>query len=119
MKKSQNNPRDLKAMLAREVIKMYHSEEDAKKAEEEFNKIFKNKEVPENIEEIKIIEEKINILDLLVKSNLVSSKSDAKRLIEQGGVKINSQPEKDWKKDIEAISGTVIQVGKRKFVKIK
>ncbi|OGZ28098.1 MAG: tyrosine--tRNA ligase, partial [Candidatus Nealsonbacteria bacterium RIFOXYD1_FULL_39_11] len=50
MKKSQNNPRDLKAMLAREVIKMYHSEEDAKKAEEEFNKIFKNKDVPENIE---------------------------------------------------------------------
>ena len=65
-----------------------------------------------------MIDKKINILDLLIKSKLVSSKSEAQRLIEQNAVKIDGETQKDWKKIIEIKKGIVIQVGKRKFAEI-
>ncbi len=113
-----SNPRDKKTKLAKEIVKMYHGEKKAKKAEKEFNRIFKEKKLPTKIPEIKIKKKKLPILDLLVKIKLASSKSEAKRLILQKGVKMDNKVQKDWKKEIEIKKGTIVQVGKRKFVKI-
>jgi len=117
-KKSKINPRDAKARLAREIVAMYHSKKEAEKAEKEFNKVFKEKGLPTKIPGVKINRKKINILDLLVKAKLVSSKAEAKRLILQKGVKINSKIQEDWKAIIETKKDLVIQVGKRRFAKI-
>ena len=113
------NPRQVKEKLAKEVVAFYYGEEKAQKAGEEFKRIFKEKKLPQKIPEIKIKEKKLNILDLLVKVKLLHSKSEAKRMILQGGVKINQKRITDWKTQIEIKKGTVIQVGKRRFVKIK
>lgn len=113
------NPRDAKAKLAREIVSLYHGKPAAQKAEKEFNRIFKEKELPSEIPLIKIADKNINILDLLVKIKLASSKAEAKRLIEQKGVKIDDEIQEDWRKNIPIKSGVIIQVGKRKFVKIK
>ena len=112
------NPRDLKEELAFEITKMYHSQKAAEKAQEEFNKVFKEKELPSKIPEIKIKGESLNILELLMKSKLVNSKSEAKRLIVQKGVKIDGRIQDDWRKIVKIKKEMVIQVGKRKFVKV-
>jgi len=112
------NPRDLKARLGREIVAMYHSKKAALDAEKEFDKIFKKKGLPTKIPQIKIKNKKLNILDLLVKTKLVSSKAEAKRLILQKGVKIDKKIQQDWKAVIEIKKGLIIQVGKRRFAKI-
>lgn len=115
------NPRDAKAKLAKEIVKFYYGEKEAQKAEEAFNKQFRDKETPTDLPMLNVEHKKWNIVDLLVATKLISSKSEAKRLIEQGGVKIDKQRPsiKDLKNLIEVKSGMIIQVGKRKFVKIK
>ena len=112
------NPKNAKTRLAREIVTMYHSKKEASAAEKEFNKIFKEKGLPTIIPEIKIKEKELNILDLLVKTKLASSKSEAKRLILQKGLKIDGKVQEDWKMVVEIKKGTVIQVGRRKFVKL-
>lgn len=111
--------RDQKARLAKEIVKIYHGEKKAQEAEKEFNRIFRDKKNPSDVPEMLIKEKKINILDLLVMASLVPSKSEAKRLVLQGGVKINNETQKDWQKTIEVKKGDVLRAGKRKFVKIK
>ncbi len=112
------NPRDLKAKLAKEIVGMYYGEEASEEAEKEFQRVFREKKLPREITEIKIKEKNVNILDLLVKTKIVSSKSEAKRLILQKGVKIDGKTESDWQKIIEIKTGKILQVGKRKFVKL-
>ena len=119
LKNNKLNPRDAKAKLAYEIVSLYHGKSAAQKAENEFNRIFKEKELPSKIPSIKIADKNINILDLLVKIKFALSKAEAKRLIEQKGVKINDKIQEDWRKNVIVKSGAVIQVGKRKFVKIK
>lgn len=110
--------RDLKAMLAKEIVKTCHGGKSAIIAEEEFNKIFREHALPAEIPEIQISNKSLNILDLLVKTKMASSKSEAKRLVLQRGVKINDQIEDDWKKTIKINSGMIIKIGNRRFVKI-
>lgn len=113
------NPRDAKARLAKEIVKMYHSEKEADEAEKEFENVFKNKEMPSDIPEIKLIETgSLNILDLLVRTKLAASKSEAKRLIGQGGIKIDGKVQTNWQENIEIRKGMVLQAGKRNFVKL-
>ena len=112
------NPRDLKAKLAKEIVKIYHNERLAQKAEKEFNKVFKEKKLPSEIKKVRILEKEINILDLLVKAELVLSKSEAKRLIEQNAVAINSALKTDGQEKIKIKKGMIIKVGKRRFVQI-
>lgn len=111
-------PRGAKALLAKTITSLYYGQALAEKAEAEFEKIFKNKEIPSEMLQVKIAEKKLNIVDLLVKTGLVLSKSEGRRLIRQGGVKINSEVQKDALKIIEIEKDAVIQVGKRKFIKI-
>jgi len=112
------NRRNAKAKLAKEIVTIYHSPKTALLAEKEFEKVFKEKRLPTKIPEIKIKEKNLNILDLLVKTNLASSKSEAKRLVLQRGVKIDRTLKTDWQEIIEIKPGQIIQVGKRKFLKI-
>jgi tyrosyl-tRNA synthetase len=113
------NPRDAKARLAREIVSVHHSKKAAIQAEKEFNRVFREKEKPSKMPTRKLPAQKYPVLDLLVQTKLAPSKSEAKRLIEQGGVKIDSQPIKDWRTEIAVKDGMIVQVGKRRFIQIK
>lgn len=111
-------PRDAKAKLASEIVKTYHGKKDALAAEKEFNKIFREGGLPAEIPQAAVKEKNLNILDLIIKAGLAPSKAEARRLVEQGGVKIDEQTQKDWRKEVEIKKGSVIRVGKRRFAKI-
>ena len=120
--KSISNPKDQKAMLAKEIVRMYHGEKEAQKSEEEFNQTFKQGELPSEIKVFKTDKKTYPILDLLFDSELAESKNDAKRVVGGGGVTAHhgtSWEIKDWKKEVVIEDGMVIQFGKRKFIKIK
>jgi len=112
------NPRDLKARLSFEIVKLYHGENQAKNAEQEFNRVFRDKKLPENISVYKINKEKFKLIDILVETKLAVSKGEARRLIKQGGVKINDETIKDWQYEFQSSPGMIIKVGKRKFIKL-
>ena len=113
------NPRDIKRRLARTFIAMYHNEEEAIKAEEEFDRVFIKKEVPDDIPEIKIKDKELSILDLILKVKFAPSKGEAKRLVTQGGVTIDGKKISNISETIRLADGMVLKVGKRKFIKIK
>lgn len=109
------NPRDVKMRLGQAVVKMYHSKKAAEQAQENFIQTFQNKEKPVDILEIK--PSVYDIITVLVEGKLVSSKAEARRAIEQGGVKVD-----DMKVDsIELVvkRGSVVQKGKRFFVRVQ
>lgn len=114
------NPRDLKRKLARTLVKMYYDEQSAIEAEEEFDKIFIKKEIPDEISEMNWNREKkeIAIVDLLLETNLAPSRSEAKRLISQGGVSIDGDKISDLSAIIKLKNENIIKVGKRNFLKI-
>ncbi len=118
-----SNPRDQKAMLAKEIVKMYHGEKEAQKAEDEFNSMFRDKQIPTDITIFETDKTNYLILDLLFDSKLAESKNDAKRVVEGGGVTIEIQNSKlkiqNWREEIKIEDGMVIQFGKRKFIKVK
>ena len=118
LKEKKTNPKEIKARLAREIVSLYYGERAAFETEREFNKVFKEKKLPRKIPEIFLKEKKMNILDLLFKTKLASSKSEAKRLILQKGVKIDGKIQNDWKKIIEVKEGMIVQVGKRRFLRM-
>ena len=113
------NPRDAKAVLAEEIIAICHSKGAAETAGKEFNRIFKDKELPSEVPVIAIKEKTLGILDLLVKTKMASSRSEAKRLVGQKGVKIGGQVQDDWQKIIEIKKGLIIQAGKRRFARVE
>lgn len=126
--KKMPNPRDQKAMLAKEIVKLYHGEKQAQLAEEEFNKVFRNKELPSDMPVFEAVKNNYFILDLLCDTKLVSSKKEAKRLIEAGAVEImkianvadvSYEKVTDWKEEVGLWDGMIIKVGIRRFVKIK
>jgi len=119
MKNKKINPRDLKSKLAKEIVTMYHSKKKAIEAEKEFNRIFREQKTPSQMPKIKISDVRCQMSDLLVKTKLAPSKSEAKRLITQGGVKIDNKLINDPNKKIKPENGMVVQVGKRRFVRIK
>jgi len=114
----ETNPRKYKAELAREVVKIYHGEQAAEKAVEEFDRIFKEKKIPSEIRVVKVGSEKINILDLLMEIKLVESKSDARRLVEENAVRINEDVIKNWQEQIIPEKDMIVQVGKKRFVRL-
>ncbi|OGZ66094.1 MAG: tyrosine--tRNA ligase [Candidatus Staskawiczbacteria bacterium RIFCSPHIGHO2_01_FULL_41_41] len=117
------NPRDQKAKLAAEIVKMYHGEALAQKAEEEFNTIFKSGGLPTDIPVFETPRVNYPILDLLCDTKLAESKNDAKRVIEGNGVTIRNKEQetiiKNWKEEIKVENGMIVKFGKRKFIKIK
>lgn len=115
----ENNPRDLKRALAKRLVTMYHSVEAANKAEAEFDKIFINKDIPDDIEEKEYLSNyKINILDLIVDVNFAPSRAEARRLVQQGGVSINGDKIENINEEIIINEQKILKVGKRKFIKL-
>jgi len=117
-------PRDAKRMLARQLVAMYHSEEEARAAEEEFDRIHIRHERPTEVPQVSVdralLKEdgSIWIIDLLAASGLVSSRGEAKRLIQQGGIKINDKRVASPDIDIPFAPPMLLQVGKRSFVEL-
>jgi tyrosyl-tRNA synthetase len=114
------NPRDIKRELARTIVRMYYSQEAGEQAEEEFDRIFISKNVPSDIETLKLTASQAasNVGTLLSEVKLASSKSEARRLIEQGGVSIDGERITDFNAAVPAKEEFIIKVGKRKFLKI-
>jgi tyrosyl-tRNA synthetase len=112
------NPRDAKARLAKEIITICYNNKSAEEAENEFEKIFKEKELPSEIENVSFPEGGIIITGLITGTGMAKSNSEAKRLVVQGGFKIDGVVEEDWKKIINVKKGQVLQAGKRNFKKI-
>jgi tyrosyl-tRNA synthetase len=113
------NPRDAKARLAREIVKNYHNEKFALSAEEEFNRVHKHKEMPNLIDLIRIKEREIDIVNLLVVLKLAPSKSQARSLVIQGGVKVDGRKVTDPKEVLKITNQAItIQVGKLNFISV-
>ncbi|MDQ3040971.1 MAG: tyrosine--tRNA ligase [Acidobacteriota bacterium] len=119
IKTSGENPRNLKVNLAKLIIKDFHSLAAATEAEEEFNRRFVKKEIPDEIEETQTAAGNYKIVDLLVQTNLAASKGEARRLVEQGGVKIDGKKISNVSVEIDLNDEILLQVGKRKFLKVK
>jgi len=108
------NPRDVKLKLAFEIVRMYHSEEVAQKAQDYFVKTFTEKKIPSEIPQFQ--PSSYNIVSILVESKLAASKSDAKRVLKQKGVKINGEIIEE--ENYVVSRGSVLQKGKRNFIEI-
>ena len=115
------NPRDIKFVLAEELVDRFHQEGDGKKCKEEFLNRFQKGNMPEEIESISVnlTEDQILLVNLLKNTNMIASISEGNRLIKQGGIKINSEKVIDPKLLISSGTENIYQVGKRKFLKIK
>jgi len=125
------NPRDLKMRLAREIVAQFHGAEAARLAEEEFVRVFQRGEVPREMRSVSVaaalglssveisIERHVPIVDLLVSTGLARSKSQARRLIAQGGVRVDGDRVESIDFMVPVRDGMVLQVGKRSFVRLK
>ncbi len=116
------HPRDAKMRLAHSIVRIYHGQVAADDAEAEFKNVFQQKDLPSDIPEIDVtslVEEgTVSLLKLLTFADMAASSSEARRLLQQGGVKVNGVKTADIEAVILPASGTVIQAGKRKYVKL-
>lgn len=113
------NPRNLKVRLAKELVTLYHSSKAATDAEQEFANMFQKKQLPDVIEEKKLKKSKWPILDLLAETGLAASKGEARRLIEQGGVRVDEEKVSSITEEIDISGGKLLQVGKRKWLRVR
>ena len=111
------HPRDAKMRLAREIVTLYHGEAAAQAAEEGFKQVFQKGEMPSEMEAYSFTAP-VGLVDLMLKAGLAASKNEARRLIEQNGVKVNSETVSDIAYQIDRADQLVVQVGKRKFARI-
>ncbi|HNX69153.1 MAG TPA: tyrosine--tRNA ligase [Candidatus Omnitrophota bacterium] len=118
LKSGEMHPREMKARLAERIVTLFHSEKEGKRAREEFDEIFKNKGLPDEVPVVKIAHPTIDIVSLLAEAQLVASKSEGRRMVEQGGVKIGGEKVTDPKAVITVGEAIILQCGKRKFAKI-
>ena len=120
LEKKEVNPMSWKKILGFEIVKLYHNQKEAEKAQAEFEKVFSKKELPEKIEVFKLKSEQpeIWIVKLLTETNLCSSSSEARRLIKQGGVYIDNQRIEDENLQVKIKGEKLLKVGKRKFLKV-
>jgi len=109
------NPRDAKASLAREIVRIYHGEAAALKSEENWNKQFRDGGRPADIPKFTLAAHHIDLLDVLIEAGLAGSKSDGRRLLQQGGVRLNDQV-LDYESMPKLHTGVVLQVGKRRYL---
>lgn len=111
------NPRDAKIRLAKEIIKIYHNEEEAEKAEEKFRLVFSQRDIPEDIPVITSSEREVWLPKFLHDNSMVNSTSDGRRMIKQGAVKVNG--EKYQEENLLLQDTMVLQVGRRKFCRLR
>ena len=114
------NPRDIKFILAEEIVDRFHKDGDGQKCKESFLNRFQKGQIPENVDSVKvnIDGESILLVNLLKETNMIASVSEGNRLIKQGGIKVNSEKVNDPKFEISINSENLYQVGKRRFLKV-
>ena len=112
------NPRDLKARLAREIVAMYHAPQAARAAEDAFDRLFRKHEIPQNLQEVVVEKKRLPLRELLVETGLLPSRSEARRMMEQGAVRVDGSVRRDIQEELDVQAGMVVQVGKRKFIKL-
>ena len=115
------NPRDIKFILAEEIVDRFHKDGDGQKCKESFLNRFQKGQIPENVDSVRvnIDGDSILLVNLLKETNMIASVSEGNRLIKQGGIKVNSEKVNDPKFEISVNSENLYQVGKRRFLKIK
>jgi len=115
----QMHPRDAKMLLGRTIVRMYHGIGASERAQEQFISVFQKGSMPDEIPELQWNgNEEINILELLVNVNLLPSKSEARKMIKNKGVKIDGSKVEDPNLIVKVQEGMTMQVGKRKFIKL-
>lgn len=117
------HPRDLKMRLGREIVTIYHGAQEAEKAQLEFIKMFQQKEAPDEMPEISVAnllddDGMVELVSLMVSTGLAPSRGEARRLIEQGGVRLRDEKVLDPTAVVEIHSGDILKVGKRKFARL-
>ncbi len=119
LRREEVNPRDVKMRLAREIVALYHGVSAAKKAEAAFVKTFQKHETPDEVVSCTLLMHSLSIIDLLAQTKLVTSKGEARRLVEQRGVKVDGKVIDDVSAVIQlSKKGVLIQKGKRHFVRV-
>jgi tyrosyl-tRNA synthetase len=116
--KDGENPRNIKVILGKTIVGQYYTKEDGDKAFEEFERIFKDKGLPDEIEEFALAGE-MNIVDVLVQSKVLASKSEARRMIQQNAVSADGERIASESFTLKPGDEKVLKVGKRKFLKVK
>ena len=117
LKEQTVNPRDLKMKLAYDITEFFHGESEALKASDEFKRVVQKGGLPKGIKEFKVFES-TNAVDMLMKLELCKSKSEAKRLIEQGGVEVDGRRVNLPMETIQLRAGMVVRAGKKGFARI-
>ncbi|NJK80487.1 MAG: tyrosine--tRNA ligase [Chloroflexaceae bacterium] len=112
------NPRNLKVQVARAIISQFHSPAEADEAEAAFIRQFVRRELPEDMP-VHTLNGATNVVDLLVDAQLASSKSEARRLIDGGGVRVDGEKVESYDLTLEPGAAVVVQVGRRKFVQVQ
>jgi tyrosyl-tRNA synthetase len=112
------NPRDIKVGLAKDVIALYHSPAAADEAAAEFDRVFRDKQVPDDMPEFKIPAAGINIIDLVVTAGLLPSKTEARRKLVEGAFYLDNQRLTDAVLLVKVASPAVLKVGKRRFLRL-
>ncbi len=111
------HPRDAKMKLAREIVSLFHGDEAARAAEQHFKTVFQKRELPPDMPTL-AVDEPANVVDLLSLAGLVKSKSEGRRLIQQGGVKLDGEKVPGIETEIAVEKERVLQVGRRRFVRL-
>lgn len=119
LKSKKSHPKNTKARLALEIVRLYHGNEAAESAAAEFTKVFAKKGVPTEMPSATVKGGQHPVLNLLVSQKLAASRSEARRLVEQGGVKYNKEVVSDWNASVTVHDGDILQIGKRTFVKFR
>ncbi|HHJ52316.1 MAG TPA: tyrosine--tRNA ligase [Caldithrix abyssi] len=112
------NPRDIKRYLARTIVRMYHDEQAAARAEAHFDQVFVKKDIPDDIPEVAVGQDQMRIDDLVVFAGMAKSKGEARRLIQGGGVSLDGEKITDPFHTVRIKKGQVLKVGKRRFARL-
>ena len=115
---SSYNPRDAKRLLGRTLVALYYDEDAALKAEQYFDQVIVNKDNPDDMTEFNL-DRDMNIIEVLHTSSLVDSKSEARRLFNQGAIRIDGEKIEDMNTMLSKGTEYIIKVGKRRFLKVK
>ena len=117
LKEDRVNPRNVKMELAKEIVRLYHGEERANFAQERFKSVFQKGQIPVDILTVEADAQGFDLAEIVVANKLAPSKSELRRLVKQGGVKVNEEKVADLQ-EVVAEGELVVQIGKKKFIKI-
>jgi len=109
--------KNIKEQLGFEIVKKYHGEKSAAAAQEKFEKLFSKKEIPDDVPKLKLRLAKMSVLDILIAAG-AKSKSEARRLIEQGGFDVDGRTEKDPTAIVVLKGGEILKIGKKRFLQV-